>query len=106
MARKAQPGNVLLVDAIEAFLDARIANGLKPATVKWYALKLGTFAKVYPSKRLVDVTVLDLRSYIRANLYERRYRLVGGANDKRRESGGLSTDSIRGHVKTLAAFFT
>lgn len=106
MSRKSSPTAVLLVDAISAFLDARIADGLKPVTVRWYALKLGTFAKAYPSKRLSDLTVLDLRSYIRTSLYERRYKWVGGANDKRRESGGLSTDSIRGHVKTLAAFFT
>lgn len=92
------------IEAVEQFLDAAFANGLKPATLRWYAGKLKPFAVEFGQKQIEDLTVNHMRAYVRA-LRERSYRLVGDADNKRREPGGLSIDSLRGHVKMLKAFF-
>lgn len=93
-----------VLDAIEQFLDACYANGLKKPTVRWYANKLKPFAAAFGMRALEDVQAADLRSYIR-QLRDRDYRLVGGANQKQKAKGGLSVETLLGHYKTLERFY-
>lgn len=98
-----------LSQAIQEYLDACAANGLKRLTVKWYAGKLASFSESLETLRFGDVLIgevdlADMRQYVRT-LYERRQRYRGGANHKRPIDGGLALESVRGHLRALRAFW-
>jgi site-specific recombinase XerD len=88
---------------LEEFLMAGRANGLRPATLKWYSSVLTAFAQNFPGRALNEITTKDLRQYI-IELEEREARYVD-APQKPTQEGGLSKSSIAGHITALHAFF-
>jgi site-specific recombinase XerD len=91
------------IDAISEFLKAAQADGLSPATVKWYTSLLKAWADQSPAAELSAVVVGDLRAYIIA-LRERPDRYVD-ALQKPVQAGGLSAATVAGHITALHAFW-
>lgn len=89
--------------AVEQFLDACRADGLKGPTVRWYEGKLRPFKDEFGDLWLPNVQVSDMREYVRG-LYARKIRYVG-VKKKKPVAGALSVESIRGHIRTLKRFF-
>lgn len=93
-----------LVDAIGQFLDTCVADGLKRGTLIWYEGKLKTLGARFGDREIEDMTVADMRSYVRG-LHEREHRYIDRPR-KRPEKGGLSVESIRGHIRFLRRFWS
>lgn len=74
--------------ALEDFLLACQADGLRLATITWYRSLLGAFAREYPGKALQDIGTSDLRRYLVA--LRSKY----------------SEDSVNGHTRALHRFWT
>lgn len=89
---------------IEEFLMAGRANGLRPATLKWYQSLLSGLAQHFAGRALASISTKDLRQYI-IELEDRNERYID-APQKPTQSGGLSKSSIAGHVTALHAFFS
>ena len=95
---------VKLQQAIEEFLNACHADGLRPPTVKWYQQKLSMFRAATTAESLEQIRLADMRAYI-SGLYNRDHRLVGDANNKRKQAGKLSIATMRGHIRMLRRFW-
>lgn len=89
-------------DALADFALANQANGLKPATLKWYDSLLKPLANEF-SCELENITTKMLRQYI-VDLQNRQERYVD-APQKPIQEGGLSEASISGHIRALHSFF-
>ena len=89
--------------AIEEFLDACRADGLKLPTVRWYEGKLRPLTAMFGRKAIDRVETADMRDYVRS-LHDRTTRYVGVAK-KHVVQGGLSIESIRGHIRCLRRFW-
>lgn len=94
---------VTFARAVKAFLKARSADGLKPATLKWYAARLESAADHFQGVRLDLVEVEGLRQYVNG-LYARTARYQD-APQRKAIPGGLSDHTIHGHLRALRAFF-
>jgi site-specific recombinase XerD len=86
--------------AIREFLLACRADGLAPATVRWYRDILKFAEARFTGRTLSAISTADLREHL-VELRERAYRYRGGAA----YDGGLSAESIRNHVRALKRFF-
>ena len=89
--------------ALTDFLEAGRANGLRPASLKWYASLLSAFAARHGADRLKDVSSGHIRRYI-IDLRERKDRYTT-ASQRPKQSGGLSDSSIASHMRALFAFW-
>lgn len=94
---------ITLDQAFMDFLRARRADGLRASTVNWYRSRVGALVAHFGPVRLQSVTVNQVRSYV-ISLRGRRARYVG-ASQRREVSGGLSLDTVQGHMRALRAFF-
>lgn len=93
---------MLLSSAVQQFLVAAGADGLKPSTVRWYESRLRPVAAHFGLDDLADLGAPDLRTYIVAlRARDQRY-LVG---QRPVMTGGLSPDTIHGHLRALRRFF-
>jgi site-specific recombinase XerD len=89
--------------AINSFIKAARADGLRPATIKWYSSLLGSFAADFQTQEISSVTTDELRDYI-ISLRERDEKYVD-APQKPVQEGGFSEATIAGHVTALHAFW-
>lgn len=89
--------------AVQEFLTARNADGLKPASLQWYAARLESVAAHFQGQRLDLVGVTDLRRYVNS-LYARPTRYQD-APQRKAIPGGLSRHTIHGHLRALRTFF-
>jgi len=89
--------------AVTAFLEAGRANGLRPASLRWYTSLLSAFAAKHGADRLKDVSAGHIRRYI-ISLREREERYVS-ASQRPKQTGGLSEVSIASHMRALFAFW-
>lgn len=92
-----------LTAACAEFISACRADGLRPASLKWYTSLLNAFAAKHKGVQLDQMTATTLRQYIIA-LRERQHRYIA-APQKPVQKGGLSDSSINGHVTALHAFW-
>lgn len=92
-----------LATAVDEYLLAAAADGLKQATLKWYASVFKELVRVLGGGDLATITPKQLREYI-VGLRQRTTRYVG-ATQKPEQEGGLSESSIVSHVTALHALF-
>lgn len=92
-----------LQTAIDDYLVACQADGLRPATVQWYRSTLGAFAVAIGDDILAAITTRRIRAYI-VELRSRSQRYID-APQKPVQRGGLSSASIAAHVRALHAFW-
>lgn len=95
---------MMLESAVQEFLLACQADGLKPATVRWYKSMLRHVLDAFQDADLATVTPSMLRQYI-AGLRQRDNRYAGSRAQRPAAPGGLSSESVAGHVRTLHRFF-
>jgi integrase/recombinase XerD len=86
--------------AIDDFLIAAEADGASRSTVRWYRAILKPFAKQLGSYQLEEVTTNMIRRYI-VDLRNRDNRYEGGISTRPTAQGGLSPESVNGHVRAL-----
>lgn len=86
--------------AIADFLLACEADGLRIATIKWYRSLLVMFMTMYQGMALVDITTKMIRKYI-VSLRQRDKHYIG----RGLREGGLSEESIAGHIRALHRFW-
>lgn len=91
-----------LQHALQEFLLASRADGLRPATLQWYRSLLSMFVKEIGGEMEV-VTPRVIRQYI-VGLEDRPARYID-APQKPMQRGGLSKASIAAHVRALHAFW-
>lgn len=89
--------------ALDDYLLACQADGLSPATVKWYESRLSAFAAQFPGQDLAEVSAPMIRQYI-VGLQDRDSRYIN-ASQKPPQVGGLSAASVAGHVRALHTFW-
>lgn len=89
--------------AVQEFLTARSADGLKPASLTWYAARLESVADHFQGQALDRVDTAGLRRYVNG-LYARRTRYPD-APQRKTITGGLSRHTIHGHLRALRTFF-
>lgn len=92
-----------LRDALDDFSLANRANGLKPATIRWYDSLLKSLLDAFPDTDLESLTTKMLRQYI-VDLLVRRERYVD-APQRPTQAGGLSEASVAGHIRAMHSFF-
>lgn len=88
--------------ALQKFLIAMTADGLKQTTLDWYAALLTPFIERHEPKSLTDVTTDDLRNYL-VYLRSKDTRWEG---DERERPGRLSPDTISAHTRALHKFWS
>ena len=90
-------------DAVNEYLLSSQANGVSPATLKWYRSLLNKAAVHFGRQPLTDITPRHLREYIvELRTHEGKYI---DAKQKPPQAGRLSSSSVAGHVTALHAFF-
>ncbi len=94
---------VPLADAFEAFIADGARRQLSPASLAWYQAMLRTFVASVGDLDVDLVRVQAVQTYI-DDLYRREVRYEGAAQ-RPEVSGGLSVESIRGHIRALRTFF-
>ena len=96
--------NPKLAAAVDEFLRSCQADMLSDATIRWYQQRLIAFRSAMGDVRLKEISSAGLRSYI-IGLSSRDVRF---ANARQRPciDGGLSPDTLRGHIRALRRFFT
>ncbi len=92
-----------LESALEEFIIALKADGLKPKTIDWYRWSLGVFAAAHADQPLDLLTTKVLRQYI-ADLRDRKWQWNGSQHVKK--DVPLSDDTINAHVRVLHKFWS
>lgn len=95
---------ILLRKAVDDFLLAAAADGLRPQTLKWYGAMLRALVDDFANFDVGEITTAMLRQYI-VNLRARPARFAGARATRPKVEGGLSEDSIAGHIRTLHRFW-
>lgn len=90
-------------DAIRDFMLANHADGMKPATIAWYRSRLKGVARHFQGADVAGVSVNAMRQYV-VGLRSRTSRYDGAAQRPRLD-GGLSKDTIHGHLRALRRFW-
>lgn len=90
-------------DAVNEFLTACKADGLKPATLHWYESRLKLVADHFQGVPIDLVDLAGLRRYVNG-LYARPTRYQD-APQRKAIPGGLSRHTIHGHLRALRTFF-
>ncbi|MDX2159936.1 MAG: tyrosine-type recombinase/integrase [bacterium] len=91
-----------LQTAVDDFVVALKADGLKRKTVQWYTWSLGTFISAHSDTALDDFTTKVLRQYI-ADLRDRKWQWNGSQHI--RQDLPLSDDTINAHIRVLHRFW-
>ncbi len=91
-------------EALDEFILTCKANGLRQASIKWYASMIKPLLEVWQDKDIATITPHDLRVYI-AQQRDRETRYPDGVQ-KPVQEGGLSDSSIAGHIRALHRFFS
>jgi len=94
---------MIIDQAVSEFLLSCAADGLSPATTKWYKSLLSAFAAHFQGQTIERITPTMIRQYI-VGLQERPVRYVN-ASQKPQQPGGLSEASIAAHTRALHAFW-
>lgn len=92
-----------ITQAYNDFILACRADGLRPATVKWYASILKPLVVHFAGVQLEDVTTKQMRLYI-IKLMERDTRYAAGIQ-KPPQKGGLTRDTLASHIRALHRFW-
>jgi site-specific recombinase XerD len=90
--------------AFAEFLLAAAADGLRPASLKWYGAILRPMVEQFAGQAIGDVTVSAMRQYI-VGLRTRTQRYANDRSDHPKIEGGLSEDSIASHIRALHRFW-
>lgn len=102
---------MLLTEAIDQYLLSLKADGLSPATIKWYRSILRSFSNDYPLRELEAFTVNTMRSYI---VKLREKNVYDGAVQRLRRNPEASSPApqkkvelatVDSHVTALHAFW-
>lgn len=93
---------MILSDAISEFLLACSADGLAPATVRWYTSILKAYNQAFTGREVESLTVREHREYIVALRNQEPYQ---DAPQKPPQGGKLADASISSHVIALHAFW-
>lgn len=88
--------------ALQDFIVAVKADGLSPATVKWYSSILGTFAQANAGFDLQEITTREIREYLAAL---RAQTTHFNGSQRQVKPGGLSVDTIAAHSRALHKFW-
>lgn len=89
--------------AFEEFTVANRADGLSPATLKWYRSLLTPVIEQFAGCELDAITTKDLRLYvIQVRERDTRYQ---GAPQRPQQDGALSKESVDGHIRAIKRFF-
>lgn len=91
-----------LLSALAEFLLACRADGLRPATIRWYTSILTSFAAEFADRPLTAITTQMIREYIVALRERIPYE---NAPQKPPSSGKLSSSSIASHITALHSFW-
>lgn len=92
-----------LQKAIDEFLLAMKADGLKSTTIEWYKSILRAYAGYSNWCLLTDVTPSDVRNYI-VELRNQDQRYID-ASQRPLQEGGLSKATINSHIRALHRFW-
>lgn len=92
-----------VAEAVSDFHLANKADGLTPATQRWYASRLTPFADRFGCATVESVTTAHMRQYIIA-LRERSQRYEN-ATQRPVIDGGLSVETLHGHIRALRRFW-
>jgi len=92
-----------LQSAVDEFLIALSADGLKAKTMSWYRWSLGAFVAAFPSSTIADLTASTMRHFI-ADLRSRKWQWNGSQHIK--QDVPLSDDTINAHVRVLHRFWS
>lgn len=91
-------------EAVQSFLKAALADGLRAATIKWYQSLLNGFAGHFHGRELTAITADDIRDYIiHLRTKDQRYE---DAPQKPVQEGGLSEATVSGHITALHSFWS
>lgn len=90
--------------ALDDFLLACKANQRSLKTIKWYTSLLTDFVEQFSGQELIAIKPREIRLYIVA-LQEREGRYLE-AKQKPVQAGGLSQESISGHIRALHSFWS
>lgn len=93
---------ITFTEAVAAFLVAGRADGLKPATLRWYDSRLSAAASCFGEMPLASITTGTMRQYV-ISLRERTERYQN-APQKPAQRGGLTPDTLHGHLRALRRF--
>lgn len=88
--------------ALNKFIIAQTADGLKDSTLNWYLSLLSKFIDHYPDKTISEITTDELRLYI-VHLRGLDARWQG---EEREQAGRLSPDTINAHTRALHKFWS
>ncbi len=88
--------------AIEEFLLACRADGLRSTTVDWYRSLLSAFDKRHGELELEQVTTKHIRRYI-ADLRDQDWHWIHSGKTKK--AGPLSDDTIHAYIRSLHKFW-
>jgi integrase/recombinase XerC len=94
---------MLLNQAIDEFLEARGADGIKTITIDWYRKYLNRFCDAFNGYKLDEITIIHLRGFI-DSLYGRNTRYKD-ASQRTEIAGGLSNATIDNYHRAIKAFF-
>lgn len=93
-----------LSEAVGSFLLAMEADGLTPASLKWYKSILLRLQQRVGDRQLTEINTQIMREYIVAmRQVSTRYK---DAPQRPEQDGGLSGDTIASHVTALHRFFS
>lgn len=95
---------ITVEQAIAEFLIAGAADGLKATTLRWYESRLKSVAADFQGVNLDQVDVQAMRQYV-ISLRERPQRYQN-APQRSPIDGGLSPDTVHGHLRALRRFFS
>jgi integrase/recombinase XerD len=96
--------SITINDAIHDFLQAGQADGLRPASIRWYAAILKMFVESFEGRILDSITTAELRAYV-IGLRTRTERHATSSAVRPKLAGGLSESSIAGHLRALHRFW-
>ncbi len=94
---------ITVADAYSDFIQACRADGLSPATVKYYIYALAWLKLDLGDQPLNQVQVNAIRAHI-IELRNRQHRYQGAAQ-RPTLPGSLSVETIRAHIRSLKRFF-
>ncbi len=90
-------------DAVEVFLDAKLADGIKETTIRWYRRRLGQLAEHLAGRQVQDVTRMDVRQFM---VWLRKPRMLYENHPCRDpEEGTLSPSTRQGYTRAVKTFF-
>lgn len=90
--------------AVEDYLLAHEVDGSSLATIKWYRSLLAGFARQQGHRLLTDISPSVIRQYVVS--IRRRENRYTGATQRPEVTGGLSEETIRGHIRALEGFWS